>query len=306
MIPQSLQNLAGAYRKGFAQGEGLSKTLGEVYPSTIAPRFKKELKKTGVSLRDTPAQFLGAYSARLLTDITNDGTRGVYWRYNHPLAIAEKGLEKAIGPEAYSTLGPLRTGLIGAAVSIPAVAAAGAYDVTNISQQFRPKGFAQQYAEPGSEDRRQSADPTSELVERFFLGRTGRPLNYETAKKDIPDLTPERYSNYLRNYYQDRGLFGLAKVTSENLQGVPEARILGYPVTIPMAGGFIGGAGAVAATTRVMRKSPKTFKTAAIAGLSGSLGGVLTGNVVNAAIAQANRPQLPTVNEYTSMDSGRI
>ena len=43
----------------------------------------------------------------------------------------------------------------------------------------------------------------------FFLGRRGRPLKYETAKQDIPDLTPERYSNVMRTQYQDRGLLGL-------------------------------------------------------------------------------------------------
>jgi hypothetical protein len=318
MIPQGLRDLASAYKKGFAVSEAITKELSnpepipgvptkkEIYPTTLAPRFKKELKDAGISARETPAQFLGAFTARLITDVTNDGTRGVYWRYNHPLAIAEKAVEKAIGEKTYETLGPLKTGLIGAAVTVPAVAAAGAYDITNVAEQFRPKGFSQQYAEEGSEDRRQSADPTSELFERFFLGRTGRPLNYETAKKDIPDLTPERYSNYLSTYYQDRGLFGLVKATPENLQGVPEARVLGYPITIPMVAGLAGGATAVAATTRIAGQNKKLFKRAGIAGAVGSIGGIVAGNVINEAIAQGNRPKLPTVNEYQSMDTDRI
>ena len=52
---------------------------------------------------------------------------------------------------------------------------------------------------------RETTQPVPELFERFFLGRTGRPLAYEEAQKDIPSLTPERYGNYLRTYYQDKG-----------------------------------------------------------------------------------------------------
>lgn len=306
MIPQQVKNLGSAIKQGFLTSEQISTELGEVYPSTLAPRFKKKLKEEGISLRETPAQFLGAFSARLLTDLTNDGTRGVYWRYNHPLAIAEKAIEKSIGPQTYQNLGPLKTGLIGLGIAAPAVAASGAYDITNIGEQFRPKGFSQQYAEEGSEDRRESAQPVPELFERFFLGRTGRPLNYETAKKDIPDLTPERYGDYMRTYYQDRGFLGLVKATPENLQGVPEARIVGYPVTIPMVTSLAGGVAATAMATRMGGKEAKTFKRAGLAGLAGSVGGVVVGNLINSEIAKANRPQLPTIGEYQNINTDRI
>ena len=306
MIPQQVKNLGAALKQGFLTSEGISTELQEVYPTTLAPRFKKKLKEEGISLRETPAQFLGAFSARVLTDLTNDGTRGVYWRYNHPLAIAEKVIEKSIGEETYQNLGPLKTGLIGLGVTAPAVAAAGAYDITNISQQFRPKGFTQQYAEEGSEDRRESTQPVAETFERFFLGRTGRPLKYETAKEDIPDLTPERYGNYLRNYYQDRGFLGLVKATPENLQGVPEMRVLNYPVTIPMVAGLAGGVAATAMATRLSKDPSKTFKRAGLGGALGSIGGVVVGNVINNQIAKANRPQLPTIGEYQSMNTDRI
>lgn len=306
MIPQQVKDLGSALKQGFLTSEKISTELGEVYPTTLAPRFKKKLKEEGISLRETPAQFLGAFSARLATDLTNDGTRGVYWRYNHPLAIAEKAIEKSIGPEIYQNLGPLKTGLIGLGIAAPAVAASGAYDITNIGEQFRPKGFSQQYAEEGSEDRRESSQPVPELFERFFLGRTGRPLNYETAKKDIPDLTPERYGDYMRTYYQDRGFLGLVKATPENLQGVPEARIVGYPVTIPMVTSLAGGVAATAIATRMGGKEAKTFKRAGLAGLAGSVGGVVVGNLINNEIAKANRPQLPTIGEYQNMNTDRI
>jgi hypothetical protein len=162
-------------------------------------RYHDELRSLGVSFSETPVEAMGALGTRLMTDLTNDGTRGIYWRYNHPLAIFEAGAKKAIGKEAYEELGPAKTGLIAAAITVPATAAAGAYNIFNPGEMFRPKGFAQAYAEEGSEDRRETSQPVPELFERFFLGRTGRPLNYETAKQDIPSLTPERYGNYLRN-----------------------------------------------------------------------------------------------------------
>lgn len=158
-------------------------------------RYHEELRGLGVSFKNDPVEATGALGARLITDLTNDGTRGIYWRYNHPLAWVEEGAKAAIGKRAYEELGPAKTGLIGAAIVAPATALAGAYDITNVSEMFRPKGYAQSYAEEGSEDRRETSQPVPELFERFFLGRTGRPLKYETAKEDIPSLTPQRYAN---------------------------------------------------------------------------------------------------------------
>lgn len=266
--------------------------------TVFGPQFKKELQQEGITLRQQPQEFLGAYSARLLTDIVTDGTRAVWWAFNHPNALADKAARVAIGKEASKDLGVLGTGLVMTAAVAPAIAASGAYDITNVGEMFRPKGFAQSYAEEGSEDRRQTSQPVPELFERFFLGRTGRPLAYDEAKKDIPDLTPERYGNFLRSYYQDKGMLGVLKATPENLQGYPEARLLGYPVTIPSALGIAGGAIAGGAAARAATGRGRAAK-AVVAGLAGSLGGVMTGNVVNEVIAAGNRPTLPTTMEYT-------
>ena len=43
--------------------------------SIFDPRFKESLLKRGVSARQTPAQFVGAYTSRLLVDAANDGSR---------------------------------------------------------------------------------------------------------------------------------------------------------------------------------------------------------------------------------------
>ncbi|MGA1772442.1 MAG: hypothetical protein ACO39T_09255 [Flavobacteriaceae bacterium] len=268
----------------------------------IRGRYHDELRGLGVSLKETPTQAVGAFGARLLTDLTNDGTRGIYWRYNHPLALLEKGAEKAIGKNAYQQLGPTKTGLITASVVVPATALAGAYDITNVSEMFRPKGFSQAYAEEGSEDRRETSQPVPELFERFFLGRTGRPLNYETAKADIPSLTPERYGNYLSNYYQDKGFLGLVKATPENLQGVPEARMLGYPITIPSVTTAVGGITGAAAAIRTAPLVKNSFKRGLAGAAGGSIAGAMLGNLANAALAaKPVENQLPTTAQYEMM-----
>jgi len=287
-----------------------SETGGLGYGQSILdPRFRQEVGRMGVSAKETPAQFVGAYASRLLVDAANDGSRTYWWRYNHPLAVAQKGVEYGVNP----IQSPTARAAAALGIAAPAIAAAGTYDLLNPGEMFRPKGYAQSYAEVGSEDRRQTAQPVQELTERFFMGRTGSPLKYETAKQDIPSLTPQRYANYQNFLYNERGLLdlGIVKGTMENLQGVPEVRALGFPVTLPMAGGFV--AGSIAARQAMVQSRTKTpqGKTVnkyypgrqgairgIVAGTAGSLAGVTVGNVVNAAIASANRPQLPTTSEY--------
>lgn len=295
------------YKRGFKKAdvaqirmmrEGLG--YGE---SVLDPRFKQAIKEKGISARETPEQFLGAYTSRMLIDVSNDGTRTYWWRWNHPLAIAQRVAE--VGVKEIDT--PTGRAVAGLAIGVPAVAAAGTYDITNPEEQFRPEGYAQTYSPKGAEDRRQTGQPTQELFERFFLNRTGDPLKYATAKEEIPDLTPERYGNYLNYLYQDKGLLGLGivKGTMENLQGYPEARMLGFPVNIPMAGGFVvGTAGAKLAASTGGTPKQRAIR-GAIGGLVGSLTGVAAGNVVNEVIAAGNRPQLPTTAEY-GVTTGKI
>jgi hypothetical protein len=269
--------------------------------SVLDPGFKQAIKAKGISARETPEQFLGAYTSRLLIDVGNDGTRTYWWRWNHPLAIAQRVAE--VGVKEIDT--PTGRAVAGLAIASPAIAAAGTYDITNPEEHFRPEGYAQSYSPKGAEDRRKTGQPAQELFERFFLGRTGDPLKYATAKQEIPTLTPERYANYLNFIYQDKGLLGLGivKGTAENLQGYPEARMLGFPVNIPMAGGFLAGTtGAKLAASTAAAGTPKQRAIrGVIGGLAGSLMGITAGNVVNEIIASANRPRLPTTTEYQNV-----
>lgn len=295
--------------------------------SVLDPRFNKALRQgykavdeagaiqTITTPLQTPAEFAGAYAARLLTDVGTDSTRQFYWRYNHPMALAEKAIEQAV-PQLADIQNPAKRAAITLGISAPVAASLGTFDITNPQELFRPKGYAQSYAEKGSEDRRVTAEPGMELFDRFFLGRRGQPLKYETAKQDIPDLTPERYSNVMRTQYQDRGLLGLGivKGTMQNIEGYPEARILGFPVGLQAAGALTGG---VLAAQQVLKEpakiaetlgrqeikrpaSPMSTRAKAGVVLAGSLAGALTGNVINRAIASmTNSPEkLPSTIEY--------
>ena len=115
-------------------------------------------QKYNVAAMKNPAEFIGAYGARVTTDILSDGTRQFYWRYNHPLAIGQKIVEQAV-PQLGDVKSPLQRALITGAVGAPTAASLGIFDVTNPGELFRPKGYAQAYAEKGSPDRRQTAEP---------------------------------------------------------------------------------------------------------------------------------------------------
>lgn len=211
-----------------------------------ARKFYQGLKKEGVTT-ETPVQLAGALGARLLTDVGTDATRHMYWRYNHPMALADKAAEQIIGDRYLNYTPTQRSAITLAGVGIPVSASLGTFDPTNIGELGRPKGFAQSYAEQGSEDRRQTGQVAPELLDRFVLGRQGRPLKFETAKEDIPGLTKQRYANYMNYLYNEKGPLGVGviKGTMENLQGEPEVRIVGFPVGLQAVGALAGGAAAL-------------------------------------------------------------
>ena len=299
-----LNQQAKQYKRGFkkadiAQTRMARQGLG-YGESVLDPRFKEAIAAKGVSARETPAQFLGAYSSRMLIDVANDGTRTYWWRWNHPLAIAQRVTE--LGVQGIDT--PTGRAVAALGVAIPAVAAAGTFDITNPEEYGRPKGFAQRYSPVGADDRRQTAQPGQELFERFFLQRTGDPLKYETAKQDIPSLTPQRYANYMNFLYQDKGLLGLGiiKGTGENLQGYPEARVLGYPVTIPSVTTAVGGIVGAGAAIRTAPLVKNAFRRGLAGAAGGAAAGAMLGNLANAALAaKPAENQLPTTAQYEMM-----
>ena len=313
MFSQFFQNL----KTGFQKAEDIMSARQDYRHSVIDPEFYKNVKqgyqgpdrsvkgnkKVNLPGTENVGEFLGAYAARVSTDILSDGTRQFYWRYNHPLAIGQKIVEQAV-PQLGDIKSPVQRALVTGAVGAPTAASLGIFDVTNPGELFRPKGYSQSYAEKGSQDRRKTAEPGMELFERFFLGRRGRPLKYETAKKDIPDLTPERYGQAMRSQYQDRGVLGLGllKGTTANIEGYPEIRVVGFPVGLQAVGataGGIAGLKTAASQNLLTNRGSKTQRLkAAGMTLAGALGGAATGKTLNMAIASANRPKYLTTSDY--------
>ena len=277
------------------------------------PEFRKDIKEAGIT-RETPLAFLGAYATRLGADLTTDESRSLYWQFSHPLEMADQAMRKIVDPNKQLGYG---RGLIALTAVAPAVALTGAYNPLNIGELGRPTGYKQNV--PDSEDPTKTAEPGTELFQRFFQGRTGRPLAFEKAREEIPDLTKQRYANYMNFLYNDPGpigkaTMGIVKVTPENLQGDPEARILGYPVSIPsvtaLAGGLAGARigvlssptvqttiqpsllkGEKTITTRAMgRKTPSIVRGLA-GGAFGSAAGAIAGVLANQAIAAAGNTQ---------------
>ena len=285
--------------------------------SSNSKKFYDELNKKGVNLK-TPRELAGAVGTRLFVDVGSDGTRNVYWRYNHPMQIITRAYEGITpGLEAYNN-DPVRKNAINlAAIGLPVGATLGTFDLTNIGELGRPKGFAQEYAEPGSDDRRQTTQVLPELANRFALGRQGRPLKFETAKQDIPDLTKQRYANYQNFLYNDKGPLGLGiiKGTTENLQGEPEIRLAGFPIGLQSLGAAIGGTAGVRLATEPNLQQGKVTKlsrgskvvrpgqrvpasSVAAVGAGSALAGAVVGKLLNRAIATAGNPELPSTYEY--------
>ena len=295
-------------RSGYAYGKRAMEqnaAAGIGRPSSIRdPAFQEKLKQANISLGETPGAFLGAYTARVLGDIGADEIRGKFWQINHPIAIADKLVAAALDPKG--KLPRYTSSAIAAAIMQPAIAATGAYDPTNIAELGRPKGYKQN--EPTSEDFKKSRDPATELFERFVQGRQGRPLKEETAREEIPDLTHKRYANYMQFLYNEPALLGMVKATPENLQGVPEARVFGYPVSIPSVTAVVGGAlgaklglasvpygetvaqpsillGEKDVVSRAGSKPGARGVRGAVGGLAGSFLGVMAGNLINQSLA---------------------
>lgn len=301
--PQFYKDLA----KGTTGGRERSRITGNAGMQPRGPQLAG-VGGSSITLTKTPLQFAGAVGARLLTDVGEDASRRFYWKYNHPNPISDSISNKFLGKKLAADLKPKQIGGSGrfgptqrslirlAALGIPVGASLGHIDITNPGELFRAKGFKQKYADEGSEDRRKTAQAGPEFVDRVLLGRRGRPLKYETAKKEIPDLTPERYGNFMKHAYQDKGLtgLGLVKFTGENLEGYPELSVVGFPAGLQAIGGGVGG-------TIGLNKALQTKASPLrIAGRSGkyALAGALTGKLANMAIASANRPNYPSTLAY--------
>lgn len=248
-----------------------------------------------ISPQQNPAEFAGAYTARVIADVGNNETLNWFWRARHPNAMQDDAVQKSLGQRT-TPVTPVQQGLIRMATFAPIAASTGVISLANLGQLGRPAGFAQSYPDQDTGDKRESTQPGQEIFDRFFLQHQGKPLPYAEAKQELPNLTPQQYGNYQHYLYKDKGLLdiGLIKGTMQNLQGVPEVRIANFPVTIPAVTAGIGGNIAL----RQGIKAGVSPMRLAATGFAGSVAGAAVGNVINELIARANRPKLPSLQEY--------
>lgn len=278
-----------------APAQSYTQYVKNVETGAYTPQTKVEFARPPISPSQNPAAFAGAYTARVIADLGLDETRNKMYQVRHPMWVTQEAIKSTLKSKGVEVT-PVQEGIMRLATFTPIIASTNVINFLNPGQLFRPTGFAQQYPNTETGDKRESTQPGQELFDRFFLQHQGRALPYEQAKQEIPNLTPQQYANYQRYSYQDKGLLdlGLVKGTMQNLQGYPEIKIANFPITVPAVAAAVGGNLGL----KYALKAEKSPMRIAGAGFGGALAGAAVGNVINEVIAMANRPKLPTLQQY--------
>ena len=205
-------------------------------------------------------------------DVLTDASRGAYWFLNHTLAVSRN-----VGRYAGEKMGldPVTTDLLGRSTPFAVAAFAGA--VGNPLTGGRPAGYKSILPVSKEEDPsgRTSANPAAESVLRYFTGRRGDPLPYQTFKEERPDVAYPTYQNYLRYKYLKPDGFGKIDPQSQSFVGPlgiikgtarglnePEVSYFGFPVTASSA---IGTAAAIGTTGALYKALPESMRNANVA-----------------------------------------
>lgn len=292
-----------------------------------------------------------AYVAgRLVNDFVGDGSRLPVWMLNHPLAHmavvggeasrlsgfapsvaeldaiqSEIDVNRAVARDEWvERQGFSRNGVgrgipvhladktIPLAASLALVGSSGSHDLGNLLQGGRTPGF--QAVMASDEDPRQSTNVVGELLARYFLGRSGRLLDWEEFTEERPEVSRGDYERYNAFQFQ-KGIadLNLVKATDRNLNGEPEVVAMGFQVPLSGAsaagGAMVGGmAGATQLAGMIEKevvkrgvrpegamefaRTPAGRRTAgaAIGALAGAISGNLGARAVNDLVIQ------PTLN----------
>lgn len=191
---------------------------------------------------------------------------------------------------------------LGIARRVPAILAASALLATSGNSHFhniagggRVPGF--QSVLPSEHDDRISSNPIAELGARYLFGRTGRLLDWEEFTQERPDVSPQDYDAY-KSYQWSRGpALGLVKGTGRNIDGEPEAQLMGFRVPLSAGAATAGALGGVVAGARIgdvqfaklrnpAARGPRRLAGAALGGIVGAIASNLTARVVNDAVIQ--------------------
>jgi len=202
-------------------------------------------------------------------DVLTDASRGTYWFLNHALAVSRN-----VGRYAGEKMGldPVTTDLLGRSTPFAVAALGGA--IGNPLKGGRPAGYKSILPVSKEEDPtgRTSANPAAESVLRYFTGRRGDPLPYQTFKEERPDVAYPTYQQYLQykhmkpdgllkvdpNTQSFVGPLGIIRGTARGLNE-PEVAYFGFPVTASTA---IGTGAALGTTGALYKALPESMKTA--------------------------------------------
>ena len=92
---------------------------------------------------------------------------------------------------------------------------------------------------PDENDPTKSANLGQELVDRYFLGRSGALLPYNEFVKERPDVSREEYNQYKNYLFGDKSV---VKATMDGVQG-PEVTFMGK--SLPLMTGILPGVAGV-------------------------------------------------------------
>lgn len=336
----------GQARRGFDEDErefAQNRMESLIANSMFNPRGYGEVLKNG---NLGPGAKAGYAVGRAAHDLLTDGSRVPYWALNHPLAITgvlgevaaqaaglspdynvlrkeleEKGesiSRQKIDEEFAKRHGFYHNGegrgipLTAARFALPAMATgaltqlAGNTNYLNLLGGGRLAGYAPVL--PSDGDPTQSENPALELAARYVFGRTGRLLPWEQFHAERPDIPYSDYAAAAAHQF-DKGLLGigLLRGTTRNLEGEPEATMMGFRVPFSAATGaaglLAGGVlGAKQADSLIgdewRRRAPivggsflnesgnRRLLGATIGGVLGAIAGKLGGVAVNGVVIQ--------------------
>jgi hypothetical protein len=332
-------NAWGQFLEGFDSDKGDftdSRFDSVIKNSAFNPRgYKEAFSREGVG----PGEKAAYVAGRVMEDVLTDGSRLPYWAFNHPLAITgaigeEVAIRAGLSPnyaalkeemgeagnsrEAIDAEFARRNGyyhagegtgapLTLARYALPALATAAVTlgsdntNYFNLINGGRTAGF--QSILPVEGDTTTSSNPILELGARYLFGRTGRVLPWEEFHAERPDVSFDDYNRYAA-YQFDKGPLGLGLVkgTSRNLDGEPEAAMMGFRVPLSaaaagagaMAGGYLGASHADHFINDAIRDKVEAVRPvgnrrlagAAIGAALGAIGGKITGVLANDLVIQ--------------------
>ena len=159
-------------------------------------------------------------------DILTDGMRNIWWFLNAPQAVSQIAVLQAMNNAKNANIDTsvrlaeeplLKSRALRMAATAPAVIAVS----MGLGNAFRQPGY--KAVVPDENDPTKTANLGQELVDRYFLGRSGALLPYDEFVKERPDVSREEYNQYKNYLFGDKSV---VKATMDGVQG-PEVTFMG-------------------------------------------------------------------------------